>query len=115
MKVMLSASKYIGGHSDMTGGALVTKDPGLAQRRWEMMSSWGFIDYEGFRLKASGFPFWVRCGHGSSRRAMRARDRSLGHTPKAVFGTETRAPWSSPGKARFFGQSCRRHSQPLRG
>ena len=60
VKVMLSASKYIGGHSDMTGGALVTKDPGLAQRRWEMMSSWGFIDYEGFRLKASGFPFWNR-------------------------------------------------------
>ena len=30
---MLSASKYIGGHSDMTGGALVTADKALAERR----------------------------------------------------------------------------------
>ena len=29
---MLSASKYIGGHSDMTGGALVTGDEAIAQR-----------------------------------------------------------------------------------
>lgn len=30
--VMLSTSKYIGGHSDMIGGALITADPELAKR-----------------------------------------------------------------------------------
>jgi len=32
-EVMISASKYIGGHSDMTGGALVVGNQDLAQRR----------------------------------------------------------------------------------
>eukprot|EP00439_Symbiodinium_sp_Y106_P018759 s6383_g2.t1 len=41
--VMLSASKYIGGHSDMTGGALVTKDPGLAQRLASLAKAVGGI------------------------------------------------------------------------
>lgn len=30
--VMLSTSKYVGGHSDMTGGALITSKPALAER-----------------------------------------------------------------------------------
>ncbi|CAE7200850.1 metC, partial [Symbiodinium microadriaticum] len=41
--VMLSASKYIGGHSDMTGGALVTKDPVLAQRLASLAKAVGGI------------------------------------------------------------------------
>ena len=88
VKVMLSASKYIGGHSDMTGGALVTKDPVLAQRRWEVMSQ-----------GASGFSLlgpWP--SHGS----------------KKPWGLCSEL-WSSSGKARFLGQSRRRHRQPLRG
>ncbi|CAK9027474.1 unnamed protein product [Durusdinium trenchii] len=41
--VMLSASKYIGGHSDMTGGALVTADKTLADRLGALAKSVGAI------------------------------------------------------------------------
>ncbi|CAJ1437019.1 unnamed protein product [Effrenium voratum] len=40
---MLSASKYIGGHSDMTGGALVTGDEAIAQRLAALAKSVGAI------------------------------------------------------------------------
>ncbi|CAJ1400153.1 unnamed protein product [Effrenium voratum] len=42
-QVMLSASKYIGGHSDMTGGALVTGDEAIAQRLAALAKSVGAI------------------------------------------------------------------------
>eukprot|EP00435_Cladocopium_sp_Y103_P032636 s1219_g8.t1 len=41
--VMISASKYIGGHSDMTGGALVTGNNDLAQRLNALAKSVGAI------------------------------------------------------------------------
>lgn len=41
--VMLSSSKYIGGHSDMTGGALITNDNAIAERLGFLKSSIGAI------------------------------------------------------------------------
>lgn len=41
--VMLSTSKYIGGHSDMIGGALITKDPAVAERLNLLKTSVGAV------------------------------------------------------------------------
>jgi len=41
--VMISSSKYIGGHSDMTGGALVTKDKAIADRLNALKTAVGSI------------------------------------------------------------------------
>jgi len=41
--VMLSASKYIGGHSDMTGGALITGDAKIAKRLGFLKTAVGAI------------------------------------------------------------------------
>ena len=41
--VMHSITKYLGGHSDVVGGALVTKDPGLAERIRFLQNSVGSI------------------------------------------------------------------------
>lgn len=41
--VMLSTSKYIGGHSDMTGGALITADASVAERLNALKSAVGAI------------------------------------------------------------------------
>eukprot|EP00401_Gymnodinium_catenatum_P042429 CAMPEP_0117500124 /NCGR_PEP_ID=MMETSP0784-20121206/22609_1 /TAXON_ID=39447 /ORGANISM="" /LENGTH=424 /DNA_ID=CAMNT_0005295313 /DNA_START=26 /DNA_END=1296 /DNA_ORIENTATION=- len=41
--VMISSSKFIGGHSDMTGGALVTNDEGIAERLAFLNSAVGTI------------------------------------------------------------------------
>eukprot|EP00928_Gymnodinium_smaydae_P033219 TRINITY_DN2384_c0_g1_i3.p2 TRINITY_DN2384_c0_g1~~TRINITY_DN2384_c0_g1_i3.p2 ORF type:complete len:297 (+),score=37.78 TRINITY_DN2384_c0_g1_i3:1243-2133(+) len=41
--VMLSTSKYIGGHSDMIGGALITNDASVAERLSFLKSSVGAI------------------------------------------------------------------------
>lgn len=41
--VMHSATKYLGGHSDMLGGALVTKDPQILQRLYFVQNATGAI------------------------------------------------------------------------
>ena len=39
--VMHSASKYLGGHSDIIAGALITKDPDLSKFGWEERTTYG--------------------------------------------------------------------------
>eukprot|EP00930_Biecheleria_cincta_P075188 TRINITY_DN62363_c0_g1_i1.p1 TRINITY_DN62363_c0_g1~~TRINITY_DN62363_c0_g1_i1.p1 ORF type:complete len:439 (-),score=67.35 TRINITY_DN62363_c0_g1_i1:8-1324(-) len=41
--VMLSTSKYVGGHSDMTGGALITSKPAIAEKLRFLSSAVGSI------------------------------------------------------------------------
>ncbi len=42
--VIHSTTKYIGGHSDVVGGALVTKDPGRAEEVWFHQNSAGTVN-----------------------------------------------------------------------
>jgi cystathionine gamma-lyase len=74
--VMHSATKYLGGHSDLLGGALVVRDPGLLKRLYFIQNATGAVmgPWEAFL-----------CSRGIKTLELRVREQSRSAAHLAAF------------------------------
>jgi cystathionine gamma-synthase len=96
--VVHSTTKYLGGHSDVIGGAVVARDPDLAEQVRFMQRAIGsvpgpfdcFLVHRGLRTLRAG----ARCRSGCAPR--RAQTTSAGPGSAAWSASAIPTPWRSP-------------------